>query len=80
MAAVEKIYGNKAQFFELYNWCKNHCKKALKHFYMNSVWGVDLEEQKVIALFPYEIDMFLYDNCDLEWVKEKIENMYDIKE
>ena len=65
MASIDKIYGNKKQYFEFHKWCEENYPKALPYFYYNKdEWdNLDSEEIMVIANFSEKIDMYLLHNC-----------------
>ena len=78
MAAVDKIYGNKEEYYTLWNWCKKRNKEALGYFYD---WDWDCEDWDGIhplTNFPESIDMWLLENCDLDWVVDRIKNQYGL--
>lgn len=82
MAAIDKIYGNKKQHEEFYNWCKENCPPALRWFYYTpdevEKFPIDDEDEVVVANFPKEVDHFMLYNCDIDWVTERIWDQYGL--
>jgi len=75
MAAVDKIYGTLAQYDEFYTWIKEHKPEYLKYFYVR----YSSKSTITITNFPEEADMWLINNCTLDWVVDYIEDQYDMK-
>jgi hypothetical protein len=77
VAAIDKIYGTKAQFDEFYSWCNENKPDVLKHFYIgDSDW--DDGKQHAITNFPMVVDKWMLKNCSIVWVKEYIKYQYNI--
>ena len=83
MAAIDKIYGNLAQFEELRVWLKDNKPEALKYLYLESwlsfEWANDGQEHP-ISNFPEWIDNWLLANCPLDWVTGAIKEQYGLPE
>ncbi len=78
MASIEKIYGTYEQHDELANWCKEHKPEALDFFFAELWYNLDWydEGEYPIANFPEDIDMWLLENCPLDWVVKRIKYQY----
>lgn len=80
MASIEKIYGNRKQFDELYCWLYQNNKHAIKFMFWDfHEWDDEDNRSYPIALFPQSVDMWLLDNCPIEWVIGRIKDQYDIR-
>ncbi len=77
MAAIDKIYGNQDQYYDLWFWVATNCHKYCKHFYMR--FGYAQEELSPICNLPMVAEKYLYKNCPLKWVRESIEYRCDVK-
>ena len=78
MASIDKIYGNISQYQELYAWLKANNREAVNYL---CDWDDDLwdEEQHPISNFPERIDMWLLENCPIEWVTDRIKYQYGLE-
>jgi len=84
MKGVDKIYGTRSQYKELYSWCKQQrnaimeiCKcDPLKCFY-----DIDFQHSDIVVIadFPLSIDFYLLRHCDIEWVQETIKYKNKVK-
>ena len=77
MAAVDKIYGIKAQYVELYKWLKKNKPGAIKYLYLNHE-NIDELEERPISNFPEKVDKWLLKNCPLTWVTDYIKYQYGL--
>lgn len=76
MAAVDKIYGNQQQWFELVNWLICEGKyAALKSIYCRC--ETNPEKNAPISNFSTAFDRWLWDKCPLPFVKEALTEQYD---
>ena len=76
MAAIDKLYGSREQRRELKRFLMRHRKRAwLKYLYpartLRPVDGVAL-----IACFPSFVDRWLWKNCTLQFVRDRLEEQY----
>lgn len=75
MAAIDKLYGNRQEFYELKAWCTQHIPNALAYFYE---WD-EKHETQALTNFPQYIDLFLLNNCPIQWATDQIRNQYDLE-
>lgn len=74
MASIDKIYGTDEQYDIFYDWCLKHNKTLLLYFYpKDDVIG----NIRPITNTPVHVDIWLWNNCDLDFVKERLREMYD---
>lgn len=74
MAAIDKIYGSKGQWIELDKFLRKHKKHEwLK--YLRTMPNNDSFDNP-ISNFPREVDMWLMDNCPLDFVQERLKEQY----
>ena len=73
MAAIDKIYGTNEQYDEFRSWCEKNAPGMLDFFYEKNGY-----EQKVrpITNTPIYADVWLWKNCDIEFVKDQLKDMY----
>lgn len=74
MAYIDKIYGNIQQWFELWRYLEEKCPEGLKHMYEcpDSSDG----NEWPLSNFPREIDVFLMENCDIDFVVDRLKEQY----
>lgn len=75
MAAIDKLYGTKAQHDTFREWCAALKPEALEFFYD---WMWDDDGVHPITNFPDEIDFWLWVNCPLEFVTDRIREQYGL--
>lgn len=82
MAAIDKIYGTQEQYDELEAWIKKDAKrrwitkmnkKALSQMYSKEGYP---KQNRPIAKFSYEVDMWLLNQCPFLWLNHKIREQY----
>lgn len=78
MASIDKIYGTESEYDEFYAWASANRPDILKYFYSRDL-GWKPEEQRPITNFPENVDMWLLENCPLEFVIARIKWQYDIE-
>ena len=78
MAAVDKIYGNEKQYDEFYNWCLKNNPNITQYFYEKNYKDSNLSQ--AITNFPVNIDEWLYENCNIDWVIREIRFQYNLSE
>lgn len=78
MAAIDKIYGDTAQYDELYGWVEENKPELLKFFYPRD--GYILTSSRPITNFPEWADKWLMKNCPIRWVVSFIKDQYGIVE
>jgi hypothetical protein len=76
MAAIDKLYGNRWQYEEFYEWCNKFNKKALDYFYERDWDLYDSEDELCITNFPQKIDEWMLENCPIKWVTDQIKEQY----
>ena len=75
MSSIEKLFGTHKQYKEFRLWCHENKKEALPYFY---TWDTKDKEQHIVCLLPEEIDMWLLENCPIEWVINQIKEQYGL--
>ena len=73
MAAIEKIWANRDQYYELVSWLELNNPECL-----NFVASEFISPDRSVALFPEYVDMWLLDNCPLNWLTEQIKTQYGL--
>jgi len=76
MASIDKIYVTKKQYFELKKWLQKNNKELLKYLYPLSIFAKEYRSDYNIASFPTWGDAFLFENCNLLWVINRIKAQY----
>jgi hypothetical protein len=84
MAGIDKIYGTQAQYDEFREWLEKNKPDAVD--YLSSKvseqvqYGIDFTPDSIrtISNFPESIDMWLLDNCPIEFIRERIKDQYNI--
>ena len=76
MAAIDKIYGTKAQHDEFRTWCAANKPEALRFFYDWSGW--DDGGVHPITNFPETMDSWLWVNCPIEFVRQELKEQYGV--
>lgn len=75
MASIDKIYGTKEQHLELKDWLQAFDEGMVDYLY-------DPDEQTgehiVISNFPMAMDEVLWIHCPLGWVKERLQEQYQV--
>ena len=74
MAGIDKIYGTKKQWEELFVWLANNRPQYCKFLY--SPWG-SVGEPMMISNFPPYADKWLWRNCPLPWVRARLADQYN---
>lgn len=74
MASIDKIHGTHAQFHELYKWVADNYPKYCRYFLSPPP---DDGTVAAIANTPLKMDRMLWTHCPLDWVKERIQFMYN---
>lgn len=75
MAAIDKTYGNKAQFVELFNWLKTNIPELSTWLTYGDISEVEkFADDKIfnISNLPVWVDMFVLANCEVEWFSTQI--------
>lgn len=74
MAAIDKIYGTQEEHDEFRAWCEKYNPDLLKYFYLKDGY---LDRQRPITNFPTWADMWVWENCPIGWVKDRIREQYN---
>ena len=75
MAGIDKIYGSVEQYKEFRSWCESNNPSLLKYFYpLVDPW--DGPYGQCITNFPTEEDLWLEQNCNIDWVLAAIKEQY----
>lgn len=81
MAGIDKICGTEAQLIEFREWLKANKPEYLD--YVNDpdndfYWKPEKETDLVsISNFPEQADIWLYKNCPIKFVTDRIHEQYD---
>ena len=80
MAAIDKIYGTRAQYDEFYQWCEVNVPEAIKHF--NTRWTeemkTDCNSTHAICNLPMELDGIILLSEPPDFVISQIIEQYDL--
>jgi len=84
MKGVDKIYGTRSQYKELYSWCKQRQKgiqEVCRHDPLEYFYDIDYQSSDIVVIadFPLSIDFYLLQHCDLEWVQATIKYKNKVK-
>lgn len=74
MASIDKIYGTNQQYSEFYSWCKKNAEGMLKFFYEMDDYTSRI---RPITNTPIYVDVWLWKNCTLSFVREQLFKMYN---
>jgi hypothetical protein len=74
MAGIDKIYGTKEQWEELFRYLAINRPQYCKFLY--SPWG-STGEPMMISNFPVYADRWLWKHCPLLWVKDRLKEQYN---
>ena len=74
MASIDKIYGTHPQREEFLAWILEHKPKAKVHFY-EWLWE-DVDQEHPITNFPEKVDRWLWVNCPIQFVRERLMEQY----
>jgi hypothetical protein len=80
MASIDKIYGTANEFRVLKDWIDKNKPDAHKHLYWpdDDTWETEWNDDKhhPMSNFTEEIDIWLYKNCPLDFIVERIAEQY----
>jgi hypothetical protein len=74
VAAIDKIYGNYEQWSELHQWIARSKRPQYCRYFYPTPRG--MEGDGPIMNNPVKVDRWLWDNCQLPWVIERLRFMY----
>lgn len=80
MATIDKLYGTREQRRELKRFLMRHRKRAwLRYVYpvRSQQWA---NGEAAIACFPSFVDRWLWKNCTLQFVRDRLEEQYKAKQ
>lgn len=72
MAAIDKIYGTKYQWIELFEYLRMARPQYVKFMYP-PYFGANIQP---LSNFPRYADKWLYKNCQLKFVRKAIKDQY----
>ena len=78
MAGVDKIFGTVKQFYELKAWL-DRCPVEGQHLKMNLYYPPKIAkgtDEMVIANFTTAQDVWLIQNCPIDWMQERLQQQY----
>ncbi len=75
MAACDNLYGNSEQWQELHDFLSTNRPKYLKHMREKP----DDNDEIVRICYIADIQKFLIEKCPLEWVKDELEENFDVQ-
>ena len=68
MSGIDKIYGTYDQWCDLHHWVATSKRpQYCRHFYPTPPYDGGIGP---ITNTPVKVDIWLYENCPFEWVKE----------
>jgi hypothetical protein len=76
MAFIDKIYGTYEQYYEFKDWIKKEKPQYLKYFYMIPEEQESKDDEYMITNFPENVDRWLWFNCPLKFVLERLKEQY----
>jgi len=76
MAAIDKIYGTNEQYDEFYLWTKLHRPSMIGRFYPKNGYP---PQDRPITNLSEEDDVWLLNNCNIDWVVARLKEQYDQK-
>jgi hypothetical protein len=77
MAGIDKVYGTYIQWVELHNWVANSKRpQYCKYFYTTPPYSSDGSITGCIMNTPVHVDVWLWENCPFDWLKERLQEMY----
>ena len=76
MAGIEKIYGNRSQYEELYEFLEKNKPEFLNGM-IQANKPKDDETIRPVSSFTVKQDEWLYENCDIDFVTDRIEEQYN---
>jgi hypothetical protein len=79
MAAIDKIYGTKAQYKKFHAWIEKNHPAWLVHFYPFPTHRMAKGAVSAITNFPVDVDRYLLNNCPLDFVVKEIKEQYRIE-
>lgn len=77
MAGIDKIYGDQSQYWELWTFCYERRPSLLRYFRASHLTDKQPHEERTICNLPVRADVWLWDNCPFEWVRERLIQQYD---
>lgn len=77
MAACDNLYGNMTEWVELHEFLHNSLYPEYIELYMRDMPDSDQIERRICYIA--EIQEWLYDNCPLPWVKERLKDNFNIQ-
>lgn len=76
MAAIDKIYGTYGEWIDFHSWVANSERpQYCKYFYPTPSYCGG--HRGPLTMFPLRADKWIYENCPLKWVKERIREQYN---
>lgn len=79
MAAIDKIYGTYQQSVELWNWVQENKPEYLAYVTRPDTYKhLSDNYERPLSYFSEKADVWLLDNCPIEWVTDRIMEQYNI--
>jgi hypothetical protein len=75
MAACDNLYGTKKQWKQLYKFLKKNKAEWLVSMYPEP----DVDGVETRICYTGNVQGWLYENCPLKWVKEKLKCNFDVQ-
>ena len=82
MAGIDKIYGNKEQYEELYSFLEKYKPSFIEDGLIPREYAEEVFENKgdkhviPISYFSHEQDKWLWKYCPIEFVRERLKGQY----
>lgn len=75
MASIDKIYGTMADYLELVSWLYDNQPKLLDQVY-DPRYDLDFQEERALSNFSNAADVWLWEHCPLDFVRNRLEEQY----
>src|SRR5277367_5366759 len=77
MAAIDKIYGTKYQWKQLYDFLVQLKPEYIdKYIYKHKIEEIPDDSEIAIANFSRDADLWLMQNCNLDFVQKRLQEQY----
>lgn len=77
MASIDKLYGNRQQYNEFHSWLTEHNPQLLTKLFDPNMF--DDQNKLIIAMFDESEDEWLYVNCGIQFVIDRLNEQYSYK-
>ncbi len=77
MAGIDRMYGSTKQYDKFKRWLRKYNRDLLCFFYQRD--GCEDDNDRPMTNFPFWTDVWLYRNCDLDFVRKNLLEQYNEK-